>query len=345
MNTIITRAPYVNEIPMLQKIWRSGFGDNLDIKLFFDYYYSPELCVVACVNDSPAGAGYLIPLGDFVCDDKRIPCAYIYSIAVLTEYRGFGLGNAVVRELLDRGHTAGYPLIVLCPADDTLFEYYAARTELKEWFYICETIKQNPDNEPSSVSSLPTSASPLPTSFAPHQTSASPLPTSARLSSHAAAPEDSSAAHTFTSSLSYSDPRLSEITAEDYAALRAYLLNGTPHIEHDLRAIKYQQLLCKFYGGGLFKIELNGKECCATVEIESNNRIAIKELLAPDEQVSEALCALCTRFPSSKYTVRAPVQNITKKTSIRRFAMVAATNTDFLACGFSASPWFGPAFD
>ena len=331
MKNINTRAPYVNEIPVLQKIWKSGFGYNPDIRLFFDHYYTPELCVVACVNDSPAGAGYLIPLGDFVCGDKRIPCAYIYSIAVLADYRGLGLGNAVVRELLDRGHTAGYPLVVLCPADDTLFEYYAARTELKEWFYICETIKQIPDNEPSSVSSL--------------QASASPLPASAVSSSPAAVPEDFSDAYTFTSSLTNSDTCLSEITAEDYAALRARLLTGTPHIEHDLRAIEYQQLLCGFYGGGLFRIELDGKECCAAVEAESNNRIAIKELLAPDEQINGVLSALFTRFPSSIYTVRTPVQNITKKTGVRRFAMIAAANADFLACGFSSSPWFGPAFD
>ena len=295
MNTINTRAPYANEIPMLQKIWKSGFGDNPDIELFFDHYYSPELCVVACANDYPAGAGYLIPLGDFVCDDKRIPCAYIYSIAVLAEYRGLGLGNAVVRELIDRGHTAGYPLVVLSPADDTLFEYYAARTKLKEWFYINEAITQNPDNESSSSAA--------------------------------------------------SDTRLSEITAEDYAALRARLLNGTPHIEHGPRALEYQQLLCNCYGGGLFKIELNGKECCAAVEIESNKQIALKELLAPDELLSGALSALRTRFPSSKYTVRVPIQSMTNKTSIRRFAMVAATNADFLACDFATSPWFGPAFD
>ena len=345
MSTINTRTPYANEIPLLQEIWKSGFGDNPDIKLFFDHYYSPELCVVACVNDSPAGAGYLIPLGDFVCGDKRIPCAYIYSIAVLTEYRGVGLGNAVVRGLLDRGYTAGYPLIVLCPADDTLFEYYAARTELREWFYISETIKQNSDNEQSPVSSLPASVSPLPGSASTLLTSVAPHLTSAVLSSPDTAPVDFSDAYAFKSSLSYSGTCLSEITAEDYWALRVRLLAGTPRIEHDLRAIEYQQLLCRFYGGGLFKIELNGQECCATVEIEPNNRIAIKELLAPDEQISGVLSALCARFPSSKYTIRTPIQSITKKTSIRSFAMVAASNADFPVCDFSTPPWFGPAFD
>ena len=138
---IITRFPQNNELNILYNIWKTVFGES-GMDAFFRHYYSPQMCIVAEYNGSPAAAGYLVPFGDFVYSGETLHCGMIYSIATLPDYRGKGLGAAVVNSLISLAFETVYPVVVLCPSESGLFEYYKSKTKMKEFFYANEiTIK------------------------------------------------------------------------------------------------------------------------------------------------------------------------------------------------------------
>jgi len=139
MNCIITRKSRAAEIPELRNIWNDIFGGTGE-EAFFRHFYDPELCIIAEAGNSPAAAGYLVPFGEIVHCSEAVPCAMIYSVATRSEYRGLGLGTAVVNGLIDLARELGYPAVVLSPVDDGLFTYYSTRTELTDWFFIQESM-------------------------------------------------------------------------------------------------------------------------------------------------------------------------------------------------------------
>jgi len=152
------------------------------------------MAVVALRSGIPVAAGYLLPVGDFIIPDASspdaaltgdllsvslpissppvssphdtspqdapphkaaFPCAMIYAIATLPESCGLGFGASIVRELISLAKSAGYSAVVLCPASDSLFDYYSSRTELREFFYINEqktnTAAATPDSPASTA--------------------------------------------------------------------------------------------------------------------------------------------------------------------------------------------------
>ena len=134
---IHTRSALSSDIPALHKIWAAAFGGG-DVDDFFSFYFTPELCITAENDGVPVAAGYLIPYGSLACSGATAPCAMIYAVAVLPVCRNRGFGTYVVRGLIELGRSNGYPAIVLCPSDDSLFEYYSERSALRDWFYISE---------------------------------------------------------------------------------------------------------------------------------------------------------------------------------------------------------------
>jgi len=139
MSEVIIRNPLINELPALRNTWKNIFG-SIGEESFFSHYYDPQLCMIAAIDNIPAAVGYLIPFGNLLYNGESIPCAMIYSIATLPDYRNMGLGSSVVRELIRLGCDTGYPVSVLCPLEDSLFNYYSKRTGFHDWFYINERI-------------------------------------------------------------------------------------------------------------------------------------------------------------------------------------------------------------
>jgi len=139
MSEIITRNPSINEIPELRRIWKRVFG-SVGEEAFFLHYYDPKLCVITGFDNDPASVGYLVPFGHIQYGQKSIPCAMIYSVATLPEYRGMGHGTAVVNELIRLARKLGYPAVVLCPIYDKLFGYYGKRANMRDWFYVNEQV-------------------------------------------------------------------------------------------------------------------------------------------------------------------------------------------------------------
>jgi len=137
VSDVIIRRARSDEIPDLIKIWKPAFGSG-DDKIFYRHFFDPELCVVAVYKNTPAAAGYILPVGTYTSHEFTLPCGMIYAVAALPEYRNRGLGSAVVRELISTGFIKGYDVIVLSPSSDGLFEFYSARSCLRDWFYVCE---------------------------------------------------------------------------------------------------------------------------------------------------------------------------------------------------------------
>ena len=145
MNEIITRNPHNNEVPLLHTIWGNVFGTT-GMDIFFSHFFKPDLCIVAEYNSIPVAAGYLIPFGCLqfnVNNNIHTPCAMIYSVATLPQYRGMGLGTSVVNSLMKTARSSGYPAVVLSPQEDGLFEYYSNRTGLFDFFYVNELVIRN----------------------------------------------------------------------------------------------------------------------------------------------------------------------------------------------------------
>jgi len=140
---IITRIPRKSELTALKKIWDIVFGKTGAGK-FFNLLFSCETAVIAEHNNKPAAMGYIIPAGELENNNQSLPCAMLYGIATLPEHRGFGYGAAVVTKLIDNAYKLGYKAVVLCPSEDSLFDYYSRKTKMKEWFYLKETVLKYP---------------------------------------------------------------------------------------------------------------------------------------------------------------------------------------------------------
>jgi len=141
-NEILIRKPHDDEVTVLRGIWKLIFGE-VGLESFFDFFYDTDLCAVAVFDDKIVSAGYLVHTGELLYDRSSIPCTMIYSIATIPEYRGIGLGTAVVKELIKISRILGCPAVVLCPLEDSLFEFYSKHTGLFDWFYIDEQIYED----------------------------------------------------------------------------------------------------------------------------------------------------------------------------------------------------------
>jgi len=146
MNSIkietLIRLSKSEDLPSLHKVWEDVFASP-DKDLFFDYFYKPERCVVAQVENKVCAMGFILPVGDFVCNGSSYPCAMIYALATLPQYRNYGIGSALVSKLVLQGQKSGYPVTILCPSSDDVFNYYSSKTEFKDRFYIDEKIYSN----------------------------------------------------------------------------------------------------------------------------------------------------------------------------------------------------------
>ena len=339
------RNPRNEDAQALRQIWDGIFGAD-DVDVFFNNYYNPELCITAVIADTPVASCYLLPVGNLVAGGQTLPCAMIYGVATLPEYRNLGLGSAVVNALLRKGHDMGYSAIVLCPSGDSLFAYYGSRTGFRSWFYIREQEFNN-----------------LPTVNA--------------------------------------GAEIVPVSAEQYSRRRCGLLADIPHIQHDITALRYQELLCQFYGGGLYQITSLAGESCAVIERQQDGSVYIKELLTPHSCTAQTsvpgiLSTIAIAYPADRYIVRSParISDVSVEysrlgtpadepasadesahadepapedepasddepapvnepapgckgpsTVIRRFGMLSASGTIICEVNGTTAPWYGPAFD
>jgi len=136
------------------------------------------------------------------------------------------------------------------------------------------------------------------------------------------------------------------VSAESYVSLRESLLGKLTHIRQDAEIFKYQQSICDEVGGGLYRVH----DSCAVIEIQDDSSVFIKELLSPNNNVSEILSIIANKYPSHKYVVRTPVSGeISDKfyqANIKRFGMIKADKVEFSHDNLHKfEPWYGLALD
>lgn len=142
--TIRTRCAASSDEPALRALYQTVFGDgDALIDLFFDTWFDPKLTVVAGNGDVPSAAAYILPVGHLMLQDNAserpdrqnaLPCAMLYAIGTHPDSRGQGLGEAVTRAAAALAADRGYPTVVLRPADEGLFAFYANRCGLAPFF-------------------------------------------------------------------------------------------------------------------------------------------------------------------------------------------------------------------
>ena len=305
-NNINVRIPRPHELEDLQKIWQSSFSAD-DKKLFFTFFYNPELCRVVISDNTPVAMGFLIPVGDLIdSTGRKHPCAFIYALATLPEFRDRGFASAIVKHLTDAGVSAGYTAIALCPSEDSLFEYYTNNSPFCDWFYCIERFYERND-------------------IAPTVCGAGTIKNALEISK--------------VSAEKYADLR-TEI-------LRKYMPDGSCYIEMSAFALRYQEEICAIYGGGLYHAKLNGDIALLTVELHPDKIVRIKELLCPAEHKRDIISAISQIYPARQYMVRTPVRDVQNTASVKKFAMLSTLPgvTDIITPPESSAPWCGLAFD
>lgn len=119
------------DIPELRELWKKVFGDGDEyLDLFFRNLYRPGGGVVMRENGELAAMGFLIDIGVY----NGSECLVTYAVACDPRYRGRGFGGEISRRLYDMSGEGG----VICPAEASLFGYYAARTDYKTEFFVSE---------------------------------------------------------------------------------------------------------------------------------------------------------------------------------------------------------------
>ena len=304
------RKPRPHERENLYKIWQSCFSVE-DMELFFTYFYNPEMCRVAVIDDVPVAMGFLIPVGNLIdSTGQKHPCAHIYAMATLPEFRGEGFASAIVKQLVKIGLSHGYTAIALRPAEESLFEYYSKNSPFSEWFYYVERIYGH-----NNINSID-----FPIKDIENNVEISKI----------------------------SAEKYSELRND---LLRDYVPGGFCYIEMSAFALGYQEKICAIYGGGLYLAKYDGGIALLTVELHSDKTVVIKELLTSSDQKNNIISAISRIHPARLYIARTPVcdiKNADDTENVKKFALLAAfpdSTNDTITRAEGSAPWCGLAFD
>lgn len=137
------------------------------------------------------------------------------------------------------------------------------------------------------------------------------------------------------------------VSPVQYNTIRRRLLAKTLHADYGDALIAGQESVSRLYGGGLYRIEVDGVEGVAAVEYSQPERVAFKELLIPSEQMAQAVAQVAGLLGAEHYHVRTPAFWDGLPTSyIQPFAMVKWFKEGFRrAAGDHLGAYFGLAFD
>jgi GNAT superfamily N-acetyltransferase len=128
-----------SDLPVLKQIWQICFEDSqTDIDRFFSTFFGGETGILLRFGGIAAAAAYMLPITELVGQGNAISCPYIYGVGVLPQFRGQGLGAEISRAITRRCLDLGYPMSVLVPAQDELFQFYHAHVGFNEYFSVTE---------------------------------------------------------------------------------------------------------------------------------------------------------------------------------------------------------------
>ena len=118
MNYSISFAQKSDELA-LKRLFLNCFDDTLGfVNMFFEHHFVPEDTVCVYLDERIIGQAHFLS-----CAVGDKPCFYIYAVCVDAEYRGQGIGRAMLefikRECLRRDSGA-----LLHPQDEDVFSFY-----------------------------------------------------------------------------------------------------------------------------------------------------------------------------------------------------------------------------
>ena len=116
--TIEFRHALPSEEGILRALFTEAFSDAAFTELFFTRAYSPNRCFVAVQGEILAAMHW------FDCSLMAKKAAYLYGIATFEAHQGRGIGSKLIRAGVDHLRQQGYEVILLVPAEESLFRFY-----------------------------------------------------------------------------------------------------------------------------------------------------------------------------------------------------------------------------
>lgn len=127
------------DIPELVNLWHKVFGDSpARILSFFSRFYPERCALVAEESGKIAASMYVLDVGELCIAENSLPVGVTYAVGTLPEYRGRGYGKMLTRAGIEASFLKGMEVNIICPAEDSLFEYYKSVLNCRDWFYACE---------------------------------------------------------------------------------------------------------------------------------------------------------------------------------------------------------------
>ena len=114
-----------SDIENISAIWRMAFSDFDEyINLFLDNLYSPQNTIVSRECGVVVSMAFLIP-AQLVVNGRPYSAYYLYAAATHPNYRQKGHMGKVINSAKEVAKKRGIDFIVLVPAEEYLFDYYA----------------------------------------------------------------------------------------------------------------------------------------------------------------------------------------------------------------------------
>ena len=110
------------ELPALQGLWERCFGDGPEVSGAFWERFSPDAYTRIVDRDGIAAMASWVPV-----TLEGETGAYVYAVATAPAHRGRGLCRALMGELEDALAAQGMSFAALCPAEASLYDFYAQK--------------------------------------------------------------------------------------------------------------------------------------------------------------------------------------------------------------------------
>lgn len=123
----------------------------------------------------------------------------------------------------------------------------------------------------------------------------------------------------------------------EYQTIQEERLAGTPHMVSPLGLLEQQKALCREAGGDLYRLDLPHGSGCAAAEGQPDGSVLFRELLAPAEDVADALTLLHGRLAAPAYTVRLPASGAAQTRpfgAVKWYRPAPAQTWNRLECGY-----------
>ncbi len=127
-------AAYESDLPALEALWQSAFGDGPEtIRLFFERMFRPENTCAAKENGELRAALYLLPAQIILSSERSEPVYYLYAAATKPEFRRRGIMRALLSYAAQIARERGKAALCLLPGEESLVRYYL-RCGYREYF-------------------------------------------------------------------------------------------------------------------------------------------------------------------------------------------------------------------